>query len=509
MFLEEIFPSGFGIIRLMIRTVSHFPGPLRFSIGSKRTGHDRGRRNHTPQPVRPAPSFILLALLVPFLFPAPRLSADPAVGAAEAVFSNLLLGGFNRYVLRADYAMISASSVSKNLEGPWVWDQDSFAVNHLGHPYHGSVYFSGARSSGSGFYTSAGITLFGSITWELFMETEPPSWNDLLVSTIGGTGLGEMLFRLSDVLLYGEEGSYRIKNTARRVSAFAISPMKALNRSFYPDVRIYSAPVEGYFMFGAGFSWTSAELADVEAAELKTAGPVGSYDFSIRYGNPLYGLFYLPFDYFSLSGNIGHSRGSELYITLFSHGMLDGRKFYGKNHRHVLGLFLHYDVVYNRIINLSSNALGLGWIRESRRERGWNGFTSLHASFVFMGASDILYLKYGDLYDTPPDYERRNYSLSFGGNLKATANLNWNGRFHIDAGYTLYRLSIIEESVPEGGSPGSEIIGSASLLARMVLRKDWFIGLQGRFYHKNSFYDLLDDPEHRNFQTSLVAGITL
>ncbi len=455
---------------------------------------------------------LLCSFLAAFLFPLPRLFADQGAGMAGAVFSNLLLGGFNRYVLHADYAMISAASVSENLQGPWVWDQDSFAVNHLGHPYQGSVYFSGARSSENGFYTSAGITLFGSITWELFMETEPPSWNDLLVTTIGGTGLGEMLFRLSDVLLYGEGGSYRIENAARRVSAFAISPMKAINRRFYPDGRIYSAPVEGYFMFGAGYSHTGAELADADGeteADLNSAGPVGIYDFSIRYGNPLYGLFYLPFDYFSLSGTVGHSRGSELFITLFSHGMLDGKKFYGKNQRHMLGLFLHYDVVYNRIINLSSNALGFGWIRESRRDGGWNGFTSLHASFVFMGASDILCLKYGDLYDTPPDYERRNYSLGFGSNLKATANLNWNGRFHVDAGYTLYRISIIEGSVPEGGSSGNEIIGSASLLVRLVLRDDWFIGLQGRFYHKNSFYDLLDDPEHRNFQYSLVAGVML
>ncbi len=63
--------------------------------------------------------------------------------------------------------------------------------------------------------------------------------------------------------------------------------------------------------------------------------------------------------------------------------------------------------------------------------------------------------------------------------------------------------------MPEGGSSGNEIIGSASLLVRLVLRDDWFIGLQGRFYHKNSFYDLLDDPEHRNFQYSLVAGVML
>ena len=35
------------------------------------------------------------------------------------------------------------------LHGPWVVDQDAFAVNQFGHPYQGSMYYGFARSAGA------------------------------------------------------------------------------------------------------------------------------------------------------------------------------------------------------------------------------------------------------------------------------------------------------------------------------------------------------------------------
>ena len=123
----------------------------------------------------------------------------PYVAAAigEMLFSNAALVLFNRFVLKKDYAMISFDSMYKNLTNKWVWDQDEFSVNHIGHPYQGSFYYTAARSNGLNPWWSFLNTVAGSVTWELFCETETPSMNDLIVTTMGGFSLGEMLHRLS------------------------------------------------------------------------------------------------------------------------------------------------------------------------------------------------------------------------------------------------------------------------------------------------------------------------
>lgn len=63
------------------------------------------------------------------------------IAAAETIGSNVLLANFNRFILKADYAQISPESVYDNLTHSWVWDNDEFVVNQLGHSVSGVVLF--------------------------------------------------------------------------------------------------------------------------------------------------------------------------------------------------------------------------------------------------------------------------------------------------------------------------------------------------------------------------------
>ena len=76
-----------------------------------------------------------------------------------------------------------------------MWDLDDFLVNQVGHPYQGNNYFTAGRANGLSFWESAGITAFGSGTWEIFGETNHASLNDLVNTTLGGIALGEMFHR--------------------------------------------------------------------------------------------------------------------------------------------------------------------------------------------------------------------------------------------------------------------------------------------------------------------------
>ena len=92
-------------------------------------------------------------------------------------------------------ARITPETWWANMEHGWVWDLDDFVVNQVGHPYQGSNYFNTGRANGLSFYESAAVTAFGSSTWEYFGETNKPSLNDFINTTLGGIALGEMFHR--------------------------------------------------------------------------------------------------------------------------------------------------------------------------------------------------------------------------------------------------------------------------------------------------------------------------
>lgn len=64
--------------------------------------------------------------------------------------------------------------------------------------------------------------------WELFMESEYPSKNDIIATPIGGAALGEVFYRTSDLMLDNRtSGSERF---GREALSFLLSPMRGLTR---------------------------------------------------------------------------------------------------------------------------------------------------------------------------------------------------------------------------------------------------------------------------------------
>ena len=77
--------------------------------------------------------------------------------------------------------------------GP-VWDDDHWAINYIGHPYFGGVYYQVARKSGYSQWDSfAYSALMSTFYWEYDLEAfaEVPAIQDLVVTPIGGWIYGE------------------------------------------------------------------------------------------------------------------------------------------------------------------------------------------------------------------------------------------------------------------------------------------------------------------------------
>src|SRR5262249_16932211 len=138
-----------------------------------------------------------------------RLNWDTGEGKSYLIPA-LEVGGFLVGLSMFDRAFLDSrtygsdpGTIWKNLRTAPVFDTDPFDINQIGHPYHGSFYYGLARSAGLNYWESLGYTLLGSFVWETAGETGPPSINDYVTTTIGGSFVGEALFRMSSLLLEG------------------------------------------------------------------------------------------------------------------------------------------------------------------------------------------------------------------------------------------------------------------------------------------------------------------
>src|ERR687892_692320 len=170
---------------------------------------------------------------------APVLSWDTGTGKSYLIPA-LEVGGFifglnqfNRHFIdpKEDYDT-DAASFWKNLSTTPVYDKDPFSVNQIGHPYQGSLYHGFARSAGVEYWESLLYTIGGSFLWETYGETTPPSINDHIATGIGGTFVGEAMFRMASLLL---EGGGDRPGFWRELGAAVISPPTRFNRLAFGD----------------------------------------------------------------------------------------------------------------------------------------------------------------------------------------------------------------------------------------------------------------------------------
>jgi hypothetical protein len=140
-----------------------------------------------------------------------------------------LLNQFNRhYTEPTNIYETDGDTFWHNLtDSKWVVDNDQFSLNQFLHPYGGSIYYGLARSAGLTFWESFLYSVGGSFLWEMGDETTQPSINDMIFTPIGGTFLGEPLFRMASLLLETDEGK---PGFWRELGAAVISPPTGFNR---------------------------------------------------------------------------------------------------------------------------------------------------------------------------------------------------------------------------------------------------------------------------------------
>jgi hypothetical protein len=310
--------------------------------------------------------------------PKPDFSSDIearksyAIPALEILGFELLLNAINRNSGNGEDYQSNLSTIRHNLHSSWVTDTDPFKTNQLGHPYQGSMYHAFARSAGLSYWESSAYTFLGSALWEIAGEKTPPSRNDQVASGIGGSFLGEVLFRLSNLVLEHDN----IPPLWREVGAALVSPSTGLNRLAFGDrfktVFPSHDPVY-YSRLQIGFGGSAKNETGTSATQLKRNEAL--VDYSMDYGLPgKPGYTYTrPFDYFSFQATASSANGAE---NLMTRGLLFGKDYeHGANYRGVWGLYGSYDYIAPQTYRVSSTALSLGttgqwWLSDSIAVQG-------------------------------------------------------------------------------------------------------------------------------------------
>jgi hypothetical protein len=280
------------------------------------------------------------------------------IPALEIIGFDFLLNRFNYHFIDKEVYGTTWSSIRDNLTGTWIVDTDPFSTNQFLHPYQGSIYYGSARSAGLNFWESLGYAFVGSFLWEIAGETGPPSINDQITTPLGGSFMGEPLFRMASLLL--EDGGGK-PGFWRELGAALISPPTGFNRLAFGDRFNAVFPsrdpaISTRFQLGASLTAHSTDQGFSSPADHDEA----TADFSMAYGLPgKPGYRYeRPFDYFNFQFTASTVNTFE---NIMSRGLLYGTKYaVGDDYRGIWGIYGSYDYIAPQIFRVSSSAFSLG-----------------------------------------------------------------------------------------------------------------------------------------------------
>ena len=284
------------------------------------------------------------------------------VALSAVVLPNLVIGGWNRFVIRSGWAQVSwEDEISHFYEREQAWDRDWYWTNFVLHPYQGSLTYMGARAANFNQLESTVFATASSFLWEYFFETNAPSKNDLIYTSIGALPVGEMLYRLS-------YSTQKVWSPLR----FACTPTRLYTDPIMgKKSRPYSGTIEEFSLATGIGSAIGKTFPKEKYDPLKEFYPGHlAFDIKVIYNDPYTHDSNDPFSQFELSagGKIGTGCGEGYKdveekvfhdISILSNGMLFARNpDWGEKSDTSIGLVLDYDFVWNSFFEFTSLAPG-------------------------------------------------------------------------------------------------------------------------------------------------------
>jgi hypothetical protein len=393
---------------------------------------------------------------------------------AEVLGLNLGVWAFDAFILNEDWARnVGPETWARNLREGWQFDDNAFATNQFSHPYHGGLFFTAARASGFDFWESAPFAFFGSWTWEYFAEIYRPSFNDWINTSVGGMALGEMTWRLSEMLI--DEGDGGTSRVFREIGTAAISPARGFNRLIdgeWNDMTGYRAPRKPFHatMFvGARYI---DNLQDSDAGKVQP-----TLRFVLNYGDHRSAFDGRPFDAFTLLMQLNGS-DKETMGLVEATGRLwagaPGRSRWSINQLFVYNNYLAYE--------FGSQAVVANWTREFGADSSWR-FTAGPVVHL-LAATQAENVLIPPLEEGYRDYD---YGPGIGVNLGI--------RRQAPSGIDVYGNLMTSYIHAVNGSSGEHLLSRLDATVSVPLSRKWSVNGGGTFLRRRSSYvtDFLDE----------------
>jgi hypothetical protein len=444
---------------------------------------------------------------------------------AAMIFTvNAFVQRFDAWVLNEEFAQISIHSVRNNFKNAFVWDNDNFNTNLFAHPYHGNLYFNSARSNGLTYFEAFPCAVAGSLMWEFFGEITPPAINDLMATSIGGTCIGEITFRISDLFYDDRERGF--SRFLREFCGALVSPMKGFKRVLTGEawkVKNRNYLYHDYSRIPVSYSISvgSRYLADDHALFRGEHNPY--LELGMEYGDPYDNEENKPFSFFRSNICMGFSSNQPLVNRLNLLGRIWGASVADtKKFEADFGIFQHFnfynseavkdgtDLIPYRISEAASVGPGLIYRFPALQER-MNLEQRIFISGILLGGSLSDYL----------NIQERDYNMGSGFSAKIQTRMDlWKvGYMHLDANYFhIFTWKGYDRSDwigKEGfeldytnaqGDPGNTRMLAFNANFGLFLSRHLSLDLRGSYFMRRAHYRDFEDVDARTFEVR--AGLT-
>jgi len=452
-----------------------------------------------------------------------RMIKHPWRAAFENIIINTAVWADNRFERKADYAKISLNSIRANIKRGFVWDNDLFASNQLLHPIHGSLFFSAARSNGLNYWESLPYSFMGSLSWEICAETTPPSINDLLSTSFGGAALGEVSYRLSNLVL--DDSKTGANRLWREFVGTVVSPVRGLNRIITGKawkVRHKNYKYIDYEKIPVNISVTLGDRYMADDNRFFRQNNNAYLIYQMNFGNILNKESSKPYDCFKFNVlfDLGGTQPIVSNVSLMA--KLAAKYFEPlPGHKAFVGLFQHFDYYNSEIVIKGSKSIpfklaeaatfGLGmayFFPATKKVTIWHR-TFLNA--VLLGGTLTDYYRLG-----------RNYNLGSGFSIKNYTSIESRKYGSLDLNLFYYNLftwkGYKSEDIKNIEDPYLYLNtqGDKGNTAFLILNPDINLNLSshlkatfGSFlYYRKSHYDYHEDVTSSTFEIRLGLKYT-
>ncbi|MDU1905675.1 MAG: DUF3943 domain-containing protein [Dysgonomonas sp.] len=419
---------------------------------------------------------------------------------------NMGVWAFDRYIQKGHFAYIGFDTMKENFRRGFIWDNDYMGTNFFLHPYHGNLYFNAGRANGLTYWESGGLALGGSAMWELFMECEYPSTNDIIATPIGGMAIGEVFYRVSDLIIDDRRtGNSRF---GHEVAAFLISPMRGLTRIINGDAWRRRSTSGKQF----GVPDISVEVSmGIRALELKDQildkGVGFATTVNVEYGDRYEAETNSPYDYFNFKTNINVQGSQPLMSQLSIVGRLYSSELINTSKDFLsLGIYQHFDYFdSDTISDVSSKvpykfctpaSFGLGLVHKSKRFKDWDFNSYFHFNGILLGASLSDHYVVSD----------RNYNLAAGFGWKSGLTIAYKDIISASSSYEAYRMftwkgypkgidwdTINEKTLDAQGDHSQAMLHAITLRVDLKLKKQLYLTGIGYNYTRDTNYRYFED----------------